>query len=79
MGIQNSALTINQEKQLRRLKLESSRHDLRTRDTLLTHQQLAKAVAHYRRAQKLTTAEAGELRKEFLLEIDTCLERLGFK
>jgi hypothetical protein len=31
----------------------------------------------YRRAQKLVTKEASELRKDLLVQIDACLEKLG--
>jgi len=79
MAIQNSALTINQEKQIRQLRLEKTIPWQRAHNKLQTYERLAKAVALYRRSQKLMTAPAAELRKEFLEEIDTCLELLGLK
>ncbi len=81
MAIQNSALTINQEKQIRQLRLEKTIPWQRAHNKLQTYERLAKAVALYRRSQKLVGGSTAttELRKEFLEEIDTCLELLGLK
>jgi hypothetical protein len=80
MAIQNNALTINQEKYLRRMRSEHPTLRAHEMSRLSIHEKLAHAVAQYRRAQRLTAnKEAADLRKEFLDVIDDCLLRLGFK
>ena len=68
----SNALTINQEKQIRAQRQ-------RGYDPIALYLQLAKHVALYRRAQKLTTKEASEVRKDLLTQIDACLEKLGLQ
>lgn len=77
-----SSLTINQEKQLRSLRAQPHRK-FREHDELSAlqphYEELACQVALYRRAQKLVTKEAAEVRKTLLVEIDKCLDAIGIK
>jgi hypothetical protein len=76
----STALTINQEKQirnLRNLRDREAEHQFPANVILDNYRELAKQVSLYRRAQKLQTKEAAELRKDLLLQIDACLEKLG--
>ncbi len=68
-----NALTINQEKQIRKLRNPPER----AFPILDNYRELAKQISLYRRAQRLQTKEAAELRKDLLVEIDACLEKLG--
>lgn len=67
------SLTINQEKQIRRQRIEAP-------DVRRAYHTLAGKVASYRRAQKLTQSkEASDLRKALLAEIDELLAKLGIR
>ena len=71
------ALTINQEKQIRKARIPEVRLPVPSAD-LVYYADLARKVAAYRRAQKLPTSkEATEVRITLLAEIDVLLAKLG--
>ena len=70
------ALTINQEKQIRKSRLA---HEAPIVETVTLLRALARKVGEYRRAQKLPPATKGahDLRVTLLAEIDVLLAKLG--
>jgi hypothetical protein len=76
------SLTINQEKQIRRMRTVADDRKLaRVAEPILkVYAELAGKVASYRRAQKLSQSkEAVDLRRALLAEIDALLSELGIR